>query len=187
VVNEIKNSDQAPEQETNNEALKLLGADPSDCKFKKVKFHPELKNTWIKWKKEGLPEKNKTKILESYDRKGELFMEAPELNEDILPLCKGIPKQRDDHFVKTQNCVGTAIVALGAAITLLLEQPEDGIDQEELTEWISHAGQMMVDVFHQQSVGRKSYITPKLGDDMKDMVDRLISDKLLYGDKLKEN
>jgi len=124
--------------------------------------------------------------MKTYNRKGELYMEAPQLNEDILPLCKGIPKQRDDHFVETQNCVGTAIIALGAAIFLLLESPNEGVDEDEIKGYVSHAGQMMIDVFHQQSVGRKSYITPKLGDDMKDMVNSLISDELLYGNKLKD-
>ncbi|XP_011859580.1 PREDICTED: uncharacterized protein LOC105557058 [Vollenhovia emeryi] len=48
VVKEVINSDHTPEQATNNEALKVLGADPSDLKFKKISFHPELKNTWKK-------------------------------------------------------------------------------------------------------------------------------------------
>jgi len=69
---------------------------------------------------------------------------------------------------------------------LLLESPDEGVDEDEIKGYVSHAGQMMIDVFHQQSVGRKSYITPKLGDDMKDMVNSLISDELLYGDKLKD-
>ncbi|CAG5078176.1 Protein of unknown function [Cotesia congregata] len=70
-VSETSNTGQAEnnekaEQETDKDGvLKVLGLDPDDSKIKNVKYHPELKNTWLKWKSEGLPEKNKKEILEA--------------------------------------------------------------------------------------------------------------------------
>ena len=61
------------EQNTKNSALKILEMDPNDNKFKNVKYHLELTNTWLKWKNEGLPDKNKKDILESYNRKDEFY------------------------------------------------------------------------------------------------------------------
>lgn len=160
--------------------------DPSDCKFKKVVYHPELKNTWLKWKFEGLPEKNRKEILESYNRKDDFYIEAPKLNLEIVPLLTDIAKKRDQHFVDTQNCVGTAIAALGAAVSMLIDPPEDGLDEDAFTDYISHAGQILTDVFHQQSVARKSFITPHLSKNVKPVVEAMISNEWLYGDNLKD-
>lgn len=167
-------------------ALKVLGMDPNDCKFKKVIYHPELKNTWLKWKNEGLPEKNKKEILESYNRKSDLYTEAPQLNLEIVPLLSEIAKKRDQHFVDTQNCVGTALAALGAAVSMLLDPPEEGLDEETFTDYISHAGQILTDVFHQQSIARKSFITPQLNKNIKPVVETMFSNEWLYGDNLKD-
>lgn len=175
------------EQETQNDSvLKVLGIDPNENKFKEVKYHPELKNTWLKWKNEGLPEKNKKEILEAYNRTGEFYTEAPKLNLEIIPLLTDIAKKRDDHFLDTQNCIGTAIAALGAAVSMLLDPSEEGLNEDQFTDYISHAGQILTDVFHQQSVARKSFITPHLNKSIKPVVETMLSNEWLYGENLKE-
>jgi len=50
--------------ETRNNVLKVLGADVENSKFKNIIFHPGLKNTWSRWMKQGLPDRNKTEIIE---------------------------------------------------------------------------------------------------------------------------
>lgn len=135
--------------------MKVLGVDLNESKFKEVKYRPELKNTWSKWIKEGLPEKNKKEIMELYNRKGELYTEAPKMNLEIVPLLSEIAKKRDQHFLETQNCVGTALTALGAAVTMLIDPPEEGLDEDIFTDYLSHAGQILTDVFHQQWLGNR--------------------------------
>lgn len=179
-------NDSSEQEAAKNDALKALGMDPNDSTFKVVKYHSELKNTWLKWKNEGLPEKNKKVILESYNRKGDFYTEAPKLNLEIVPLLADIAKKRDQHFVDTQNCVGAAIAALGAAVSTLIDPPEEGLDEDVFTEYISHAGQILTDVFHQQSVARKSFITPQLNKNIKPVVETMVSDEWLYGDNLKD-
>ncbi|XP_063977186.1 uncharacterized protein LOC135162545 [Diachasmimorpha longicaudata] len=166
--------------------LKVLGVDLNESKFKKVKFHAELKNTWSKWVKQGLPEKNKTEILESYNRKGDLFTEAPKVNLEILPLLSDVAKKRDQHFSETQNCIGSALIALGGAISMLIDPPDDGLDEDIFTDYLSQAGQLLTDVFFQQSVARKSFITPQLNKSIKPAVEAMISDEWLYGNDLKD-
>lgn len=78
-------------------------------------------------------------------------MEAPKLNLEIIPLLSDIVKKRDQHFVETQNCVGTVIAALGAAVSLLLDPSQEGLEEDLFTDLISHAGQILTDMFHQQS------------------------------------
>lgn len=45
--------------------LKVLGMDLNKSKFKEDKYHQELKTTWSKWIKQGLPGKNKEEIMET--------------------------------------------------------------------------------------------------------------------------
>ena len=160
--------------------------DPNDSKFKEVKYHPQLLDTWLKWKNEGLPEKIKKDILEAYNRKSDFYIEAPKLNLEIMLLLSEIAKKRDQHFIDTQNCVGTAIAALGAAVSMLIAPPEEGLEEDIFTDYISHAGQILTDVFYQQSVARKSFITPQLNKSVKPVVDSMISNEWLYGDNLKD-
>ncbi|XP_011702391.1 PREDICTED: uncharacterized protein LOC105458622, partial [Wasmannia auropunctata] len=85
-----------------------------------------------------------------------------------------------------QKCTGAAITALGAAISMILENPEDGLDQEKFSDHLSHVGQLLTDIFHQQSVARKSFITPLLNKSLKPTLDTTISDEWLYSEKFRE-
>lgn len=137
----------------------------------------------MKWKVGSLPEKNKKEILEAYNRKGEFYTESSlKLNLEIAPLLTDIAKKRDQHFAETQNCIGTAIAALGAAVSMLLDPPEEDVDEDAFTDYISHAGQILTDVFYQQSVARKSYITPQLNKNIKPVVESMLSDEWLGND-----
>jgi len=88
--------------------------------------------------------------------------------------------------VDTQNCVGTALTALGAAVSMILDPPTEGVDEQVLTDFLSQAGQILTGVFYQQSVARKSFITPQLSKDVKPTVEAINSDEWLYGNDFKE-
>lgn len=124
------------------EISKILGEDQEAAKFIEINVHPGLKERWQRWIKEGLPKENKKIILETYPRKGELYTEAPQVNLEILPALTEISVKRDKHFVETQNCVGSAISALAAAVSMLLEEPEEGIDQEKFMKYLCDTGQL---------------------------------------------
>ncbi|XP_011865448.1 PREDICTED: uncharacterized protein LOC105560706 [Vollenhovia emeryi] len=182
----ITTEEQSNEDTNREEIKKLLGIDPNDSKQLKLNFHEELRNTWTKWMKDGLPEAKKKQILELYSRKEEFYTEAPKLNTDIIPALTDIAKKRDEHFVNTQNCVGTAISALGAAISMILETPEEGIDQEKFSDLLCHAGQLLTEIFHEHSIARKSFITPLLNKSLKPTLDTTVSDEWLYSEKFRD-
>lgn len=187
VEQEVKElAPKVPEITSKDDFLKVLEVDPNDCKFKDVKYHPELKNAWLKWEKEGLPEKNKREILEAYNRKGEFYTEAPKLNLEIASLLTDIAKKRDQHSVETQNCVGTAISALRAAVYILTDPPEVGLNEDWFTDYISHAVWIPIDIFNKQSLARKSFITPQINKNLKTAVDAMLSEEWLHGYYLKE-
>jgi len=74
--------------------------------------------------------KNKTEIIKLYNRKRDLYTKASKVNLEITPLLTEIAKKRDQHFVDTQNCVGTTLTALGAAISMILDPPTEGVDEQ---------------------------------------------------------
>jgi len=80
----------------------------------------------------------------------------------------------------------TALTALGAAVSMILDPPAEGVDEQVLTDFLSHAGQILTGVFYQQSVARKSFITPQLSKEVKLTVEAINSDEWLYGNDLKE-
>lgn len=169
--------------------LKMLGDDSLTSEQIKINFKPELINTWKKWMQEGISERMRDKALELYPRNGELNTEAPKINLEVLPIVKDkdMTEKRDSHFLRTQNCTGAAITALGAAMTMLIEMnEEEGLDQEVFSNHLSFAGQLMTDIFHQLSNTRKSFITPLLNKKLKPTLEATVSDEWLYGKKFAE-
>lgn len=75
------------------------------------------------------------------------------------------------------------ISALATAVSMILEDPEGGIDQEILTKYLCDVGKLLT-VFHQQSVARKLFITPLLNKSVKFTVEA--TDEWLYGNKFAE-
>ncbi|RLU26743.1 hypothetical protein DMN91_000540 [Ooceraea biroi] len=134
----------------------------------------------------GFPDEHKKVILQKYSKKQDLYTEAPKVNLEIVPLMSEVAVKRDQHFLETQNCVGSALSALAAAISMILDDPEDGIDQEILTKYLCDAGKLLTDVFYQQSVARKSFITPLLNKTVKPTVEAIKADEWLYGQKFAE-
>uniref|UniRef100_A0A0C9RCC8 MutS_0 protein n=1 Tax=Fopius arisanus TaxID=64838 RepID=A0A0C9RCC8_9HYME len=119
-------------------------------------------------------------------RKGQLFVEAPKLKLEISSFLSDIAKKKDQHFVGTENYVGTAIAALGDVVSSFLDPPDEGLDESAIVDSTSHAGPILVDVFHQQTMARKSFITPQMSKSIKPVADIIFSDEWLYGDNLKD-
>lgn len=161
-----------------------MGDDPNTQKST-LQVHPKVKSRWESWKNNGLPEKTKEDILEKYPRNGEMRLEAPKVNLAV-PMTP-MATERDQHFIDTQNCVGSAIAALGSAISMMLNAgPGEEIDQEEFAEYLSHTGQLLTDIFHQLSMTRKSFITPLMDKIYKSTLDEATPDEWLYGEKFSD-
>lgn len=136
--------------------------------------------------KEGLSDDVRKSLLKKYPRKGDFYAEPPKINLEITPALSEITKKRDEHFVETQECVGSAIMSVGAALSLLLDTSDKEVDELKLMEYLSDAGKLLAETFHQHSVARKSYITPVMKKGVKTLVDSIPPDQWLYGDKLAE-
>lgn len=172
--------------ELEEDILKVLGEDPSASKEVLIQLHPEIKPRWKKWMSEGLSQEQRNLLLNKYSRSGDLYTEFPKINLEIVPAMSEIAAKRDQHFVDTQKCVGSAIIVLGAALSMLLENPEEGIDELSLLNYLCDTGKLLTDVFYQQSTARKSFITPLLDKAVKPVLEATKSDQWLYGEKFAE-
>lgn len=70
---------------------------------------------------------------------------------------------------------------------MLLENPEDGIDQLTLLTYLRDTGKLLTDTFFHQSVARKSFITSLMDKGVKPVLDAPKSDQWLNGEKFAEH
>ncbi|XP_026829029.1 uncharacterized protein LOC113562783 [Ooceraea biroi] len=106
-----------------------------------ITLHPVLVTKWMHWMRKGLYEgdeedhkkreeeekKLREEVMKKFPRKGILHVEAPKLNPKILAYISGRAKSRDQHFVSSQNALGSAMVSIATGISLILELEEGDI------------------------------------------------------------
>lgn len=172
-------------EELDEELLDVLGEEVP-ASSSQVKINEKLRKWWKGWMEEGLSEEVRKDLLKKYPRDGELITEAPKVNLEVQRHLTDIAKKRDEHFMQTQSCIGTAISSLSGAVSMLTEPSTEPVDQTLLLKHLWDTGKILSDVFHQQSNARKSFITPTLDKDLKPTLDASISDEWLYGQKLSE-
>ncbi|XP_074107699.1 uncharacterized protein LOC141532965 [Cotesia typhae] len=171
-----KNNAQEADDESsdwNKEFLELMGEESTPT-GPTTKVDDTIEKQWTNWMAKGLTDEARKELLKKYSRVDKFRTEAPKVNLEIITHLSEISKKRDQHFADTQNCVGTALVSLGSAISMLMENPEDGVDQVQLMKYIWDAGKIRADVFHQHSTARKSFITPNLDKDIKSTLEATV-------------
>ncbi|XP_043468128.1 uncharacterized protein LOC122502245 [Leptopilina heterotoma] len=136
--------------------------------------------------KEGIKEDPLNKILDKYPREGSFRTEAPKVNPELSPALTEIAVKRDKHFSLTQKCVGSALISLGSAISMILDDSNEGTDRLVLIERSGDTGRPLANIFHQQTVCRKSFITPLMNKTMKPILEATVADEWLYGKSLSD-
>ncbi|KAL7304017.1 hypothetical protein TKK_0003488 [Trichogramma kaykai] len=166
------------------EILERMGINPTSKKIADHSFHPELVCRWNTWLSEGIPKEEKENILKLYSRQGSCNLEAPLLNEELVKAIPEATMKRDEHFRQTQNDIGSALSAVGSAISLILNEDTE-IDKFDLLGKLFDAGGLLADTFHKHTKARKAYISPTL-QSVKHVLKKTKSEKYLYGSKLVE-
>lgn len=164
----------------------VLGEDPTNPKKKVVNVHPSLVPRWSTWLAEGLPEDMKKELIDKYPLDSNMRFEAPELNEEVVSVLNEVGTKRDQLIVAEQNLAGSALSALGEAITMILNDEEEPVDQLELLEKLSDGGQLLSQLHFQVSSARKSFIAPALSKQMKELLQKTKPGTLLYGERLSD-
>ena len=149
-------------KQLDEETKKVLGEDPESGKQKDIDLHPDLVSRMSKWVKEGLAKETKTEVLAKYSRNGNLSLEAPALNAEIAATLNKAGTKRDNLFIQEQNFAGTALAALGEAITMILKDEEEPIVRMKFLERLADTGKLLNQLHFQISSARKAFIAPVL-------------------------
>lgn len=186
VDGDAESTDATEAKKLDNEVELLLGDDPGAKKKDQVELHESLVSRWTSWLTDGLPKEVKDQVVNKYPRKGNISLEAPELNEEIAATLNETGVKRDQLFTLEQNLAGSALSALGKGITMILKDEEEPLDRLELLEKLADAGKLMAQLHFQVSSARRAFISPILTKSMKNLLQTTKPGSLLFGEKLTE-
>lgn len=164
-------------------APKEEGEDPPASNALDYELHPSLANRWKHFTTNGIPKEEKDKLLEKYARRG--GFEAPELSREIFAVLSESRKKRDEYLAETQRLIGSALVALGAAMSSLLNEQES-IDKLSLLEKINDAAKLICEIHYRQTEFRKAVILARATERVKQFLSQTKSDTFLFGEDLSE-
>ncbi|XP_043281687.1 uncharacterized protein [Venturia canescens] len=176
-------SEKINEKELADEVLQVLGEDPSASNALNFDLHSSIASRWKFWVSKGMSKEEKKKLLDKYPRK-EGFL-APELNRVMVSVMSESSVRRDSYATRYQETVGSALMALGAAVSTLLDEPES-IDKLAFLENLNDAAKLMADTHFQINQSRRALILPGVSKPLKELLDKTKSDSELFGKNLTE-
>ncbi|KAJ8687834.1 hypothetical protein QAD02_023628 [Eretmocerus hayati] len=174
------------EIELDDDALRVLGVDPSKPLESKNPLRPELTVRWTVWKSDGLDDDTKKELLDKYVP--DTTLAAQKLNPELLSILSEAAIKRDSHIESNQKLTGTALTALGSAVSSLLTCKN--YSRVKLLETLHDTGKILSELHHEQLESRKACILPITNKNMKSVLQKAKPDEYLFGsnlsDKIKE-
>lgn len=166
------------------EIVKFLGDNPKVSKAIEPKLHKDISDRLEGWITDGLPKEDQEKLNKKYSRPE--FLEAPKLNPEVEPAMLEAAIKKDKHFLECQNIIGSAIASVGSALSLILLEDEEGIDELLIIERLSDTIRFLADLFQKQTVCRRAFILPGLKPKLKAALENTNSESFLFGKELSE-
>ncbi|XP_012220159.2 uncharacterized protein [Linepithema humile] len=182
------NSDQNTVATVDNEILEMLGEDPQKSKALDIVLHDSLKLRWNYWITHGIEQKSKEELTVKYARSSEF--DAPKLNPEISAILFESAVKRDNFMVENQKLAGSALTAIGSALTLIMIEEED-IDKLLFVQRLNEAAKLIMAIHFNETESRKAFIYPGINKQFKTTIKERKSDTFLFGenlaDKIKES
>ncbi|CAH2013536.1 unnamed protein product [Acanthoscelides obtectus] len=169
-----------------DEILALLGKNNLADQTSTNDLNNELAQIWTKILQEGLSLEVLTTILSKYSPLSNLSIAtAPELNLEILSALTEQHKQLYLRLAKRQDQMGAALVAIGKALTILLEKVERAHIRVSV-EWLSDAGRLISDIHHQESTCRRNLVSVDVDKQLRGTLTNItVTLGQNFGDRLK--
>ncbi|KAJ8915251.1 hypothetical protein NQ315_014758 [Exocentrus adspersus] len=147
--------------------LALFGEDPLQVPTSSVQLQPDLVSRWNNILSNGLPKERRDQLLHKYPKEGRGLLNAPILNPEVVSIMQEPATKRDAHLKEAQEITGSALVALGHAISSILNEDEEGVDRANLLENLADTGKLLAELHHIQSTSRRAFITPGLNKELR--------------------
>lgn len=174
-----------------SQANKFLGENPEESKVPKLEIHDDLIPRINEWIKSGLSKEFKDSILKTTPRVGEkINLDPPVLNEEILHGLNDFARKRDEHFCEAYRVAAAALASIALAMTHHFnDSKKDKVshpDNERVIQLHANTLMMLTDLLHSNVVARKAFITPAYDKKFREILEKSVTDRLLFGDKLGE-
>ncbi|XP_043472375.1 uncharacterized protein LOC122505029 [Leptopilina heterotoma] len=184
------NAEHFPTEEENtpmeDEADLFLGANPEIAALAEIEIKEDLSARIKSWLAKGLASKEeKEKLLKIIPRKGNVNLEAPLLNDEILVDTNPKALTRDDFFKDYQNLTGSALSAVATVLDMIFKDAEDPLERDVILSNLSNAVKLLSHLFFSLNQARKSFIMGKYEDKIQKILKKVKSTSLLFGDNLK--
>lgn len=94
--------------------------------------------------------------------------------------------KKDKYASEIQKIIGSAMIALGMGISLMLNEKDEEVDRMQLLQYLSVAGKLLAEAHHREAVTRKSFISPGIEKNINEVLEKCKLDKFLFGEDLSE-
>lgn len=172
-----------------DELSAFLGEDPNTENKNTFELHKALCSRWGHIITHGLGKDQKLKLLECYNLPNNCNeMIAPIVNPEITGVLSSPHLKRDEAHLGIQKQLNIGIAALGKAMDILLEDKGDTPKElkEQLLATLSDSGRIFSDLSFTISAMRRTLIMPSLNKTIKDLVEKTVPLKFLFGADLGE-
>ncbi|XP_057335443.1 uncharacterized protein LOC130674191 [Microplitis mediator] len=168
------------------EIVEILGEDPLAEDPQVGVLHPEIATRWSNFISDGLKKELKSELLAKYPRASNCQLEAQTLNPEVAASMQDAALKRDKFACEIQNVIGSAMLALGKGISMMLDEKEDGVDGMQLLQYLSDSGRLLAEAHHREAMTRRSLILPGMEKNIKEVLEKSKPDKFLIGEDLSE-
>ena len=169
-----------------NETLQILGKDPNESNEIEYEIHSALAARWSGWLLNGIKKEEKTELLSLYANAKNCSLKGQLLNPEVSKIMTPSAVKRDKYAMESQDVTGSALLALGLAISLILNEKDEAVDRDVLLKYLVDAGKLLSVVHHQEAISRKAMILPGIEKNMKIVLENTKLDKYLFGENLSE-
>ena len=181
-VEVVEKTSENMEKPLNDILKKSLGEDPSESKSKKLTIHSKIISHWQYYSTNGLDKEERNQLINQFVIPEGLA--APKLNQQIHAQLSEKSQKKDGYRYEVQRSASAAVTALSAAITMINDADENGLDPDEFTDKLVDAGKLISDVQYKQSETRKAFITPRFSKSFQEILKNAKPGELLFGNDL---
>ncbi|XP_014233125.1 uncharacterized protein LOC106656583 [Trichogramma pretiosum] len=161
--------------------LKLaLGDDPNESKALRSSIHSDVLRSLKFYATKGLPETECSELTYKYEIPD--AFKTPKLNPQIKARMNEKVIKKDTYRADAQDLTAEALTALSAAITMVNDADEDGLDQNTFLERLMDAAKLLAQAQYKQSQSRRACIIPIIeSKSIREILKKSNIDSYLFG------
>ena len=165
---------------TEDEASFFLGVNPDKNSQEEINISKDLAARLLAWTKKGLDKKEKDDLIESIPRKGPVYLEAPDMNQELTIRLQYNVLSRDDHFKGFQTSLGSALSSSAKVLDMILRDKEEPLNRGLLLKNLSDSVKLQADLFFTLMEASKLLAVGCFSDKIQRAFKKLSSSEVLF-------